>query len=209
MMRIALAKGRTAKKALELFRACGITFPSLEHTRKLIIPDESGNFEIVLTKPSDTAIYVQRGVCDCGIVGRDILVEDEPDVYTLFALGISKCTMCVAGKKGFVPAQKAHLRIATKFENTAKKIFEARDVSFELIKLNGSVELAPLLGMSDVIVDIVESGETLRENDLVVIEKLFEISACFIANKVALKTKKERIFSFMEKLKQADEELNR
>jgi len=200
LIKIAVAKGRVAKEAVKLLEAHQILFEDVEDTRKLIIEDVSGRYQIILVKPSDTAVYVEQGVADCGIVGRDILMEDEPDVYRLFSLDIGKCKMCVAGRAGTDIRGMHKIKAASKYVNSAKKYFEALGKDYEIIKLNGSVELAPLLHMSDVIVDIVQTGSTLKENGLVVLEDIYNISSVFIVNKAALKTKHEELKLLMNML---------
>lgn len=193
MLRIAVAKGRVAKEALAMMADHGIHFDDIEETRKLIIPDTLNQYELILVKPSDTAVYVEQGVADCGIVGKDILVEDNPDVYRLFALDIGRCKMCVAGRPETDFRKMEKVVAASKYVNSAKDFFNNIGIDYEIIKLNGSVELAPLLNMSDVIVDIVQTGSTLKENGLVVLEEIYDITSVFIANKAALKTKHDEM----------------
>lgn len=193
MIKIAVAKGRISKEAIRMLAEHQIYFEDPDDTRKLIITDAGNQYQIILVKPSDTAVYVQQGVADCGIVGRDILVEDDPDVYRLFALDIGKCKMCVAGKIGTDIHSMEKVKAASKYVNSAKAYFDSIGKDCEIIKLNGSVELAPLLNMSDVIVDIVQTGSTLKENGLVVLEEIYDISSVFIVNKAALKTKHDEL----------------
>ena len=191
---IALPKGRLGEKVYGLLERLGYGCPSLlENSRKLVFEDEQNNVRYFWVKPSDVAIYVETGVADVGVVGKDILLEQNPDVYELIDLGFGKCRMAVAGKKGeFLPLDKT-IKVATKFPNIAKKHFASKSREIDIIKLNGSIELAPILGMSDVIVDIVETGSTLRENDLEVYEDIVNISARFIANKTSFRFKTEEI----------------
>ncbi len=205
MIRIAVAKGRIAKEAIRLLAQHDICFEDIEETRKLIIADRSGEYEIILVKPSDTAVYVEQGVADCGIVGKDMLVEENPDVYRLFALNIGRCSMCVAGAPDTDFKSFDKVIAASKYVNSAKRYFDSIGKEYEIIKLNGSVELAPLLHMSDVIVDIVQTGSTLKENGLVVLEKIYDISSVFIANKAALKIKHDEIRKLMDILDETDE----
>lgn len=193
MIKIAVAKGRVSKEAIKMLEAHQIHFEESEESRKLILTDRDNRYQIILVKPSDTAVYVQQGVADCGIVGRDILIEDNPDVYRLFALDIGKCKMCIAGKKGTDIHAMEKVVAASKYINSAKTYFESIGKEYEIIKLNGSVELAPLLNMSDVIVDIVQTGSTLKENGLVILEEIYDISSVFIVNKAALKTKHDEL----------------
>lgn len=191
---IALPKGRLGEKVYNLLERLGYGCPSLlENSRKLVFEDEKNGVRYFWVKPSDVAIYVETGVADVGVVGKDILLEQSPDVYELIDLGFGKCRMAVAGKKGeFLPLDKT-IKVATKFPNIAKKHFSSKSREIDIIKLNGSIELAPILGMSDVIVDIVETGSTLRENDLEVYEDIVNISARFIANKTSFRFKTEQI----------------
>lgn len=201
MIRIAVAKGRVAKEALAMMAAHGIHFEDIEETRKLIVPNTENRYELILVKPSDTAVYVEQGVADCGIVGKDILVEDSPDVYRLFALDIGRCKMCVAGKPDVDFRKMERVVAASKYVNSAKEYFKSIGIDYEVIKLNGSVELAPLLNMSDVIVDIVQTGSTLRENGLVVLEEIYDITSVFISNKAALKTKHDEMEQLIQLFK--------
>ncbi len=191
---IALPKGRLGEKVYSLFESLGYGCPSIhENTRKLVFEDEQNCVRYFWVKPSDVAIYVETGVADVGVVGKDILLEQNPDVYELLDLGFGKCRMAVAGKKGeHLPLDKT-IKVATKFPNIAKKHFASKSREIDIIKLNGSIELAPILGMSDVIVDIVETGTTLKENDLDVYEDIVNISARFIANKTGFRFKTEKI----------------
>lgn len=191
---IALPKGRLGEKVYNLFERLGYGCPSIyENTRKLVFEDAENCVRYFWVKPSDVAIYVETGVADVGVVGKDILLEQNPDVYELLDLGFGKCRMAVAGKKGeHLPLDKT-IKVATKFPNIAKKHFASKSREIDIIKLNGSIELAPILGMSDVIVDIVETGTTLKENDLDVYEDIVNISARFIANKTGFRFKTEEI----------------
>lgn len=194
MINIALPKGRLGEKVYSLFEKLGYGCPAvLENSRKLVFEDEKNGVRYFWVKPSDVAIYVETGVADVGVVGKDILLEQNPDVYELLDLGFGKCRMAVAGKKGeMLPLDKT-IKVATKFPNIAKKHFASKSREIDIIKLNGSIELAPILGMADVIVDIVETGSTLRENDLDVYEDIVNISARFIANKTSFRFKTDEI----------------
>ena len=154
----------------------------------------------MLVKPSDVAIYVEHRAADVGIVGKDILLENKSDVYELLDLKIGKCRMAVAAPEGYVENPDRTLRVATKYVNIAKDFYGSRNRDIEIIKLNGSIELAPILGLSDVIVDIVETGNTLKENHLKVIEEFRDISARFIANKTSFKFENEMISDMLRKL---------
>ena len=207
MIKIAVAKGRVAKQAIKLFKEFGVTFSDFDLNRKLILNSDDGSVQMVLVKPSDTPIYVETGVCDCGIVGKDILFEDNPDVYRLFPLNIGRCKMCVAGFEGTNIRNMKNIVVASKFVNTAKGYFDSLDIKSKIIKINGSVELAPLLNMSDVIVDIVESGVTLKENGLCVLEEIFDIYSVFIVNKASLKMKHSSLKPFIENLQKASDRM--
>ena len=158
-----------------------------------------------LVKPSDVAIYVEHGAADIGIVGKDILAESGADVYELLDTGLGKCRMCVAGPKDFAEDQSRTLRVATKFVNIAKRYYAAQGRDIDIIKLNGSIELAPILGLSDVIVDIVETGTTLRENDLKVLTEFMPISARFIANRASYQFKRPQIDKLLRRLTEVTE----
>lgn len=191
---IALPKGRLGEKVYGLLEKLGYGCPAvLENSRKLVFEDEENGVRYFWVKPSDVAIYVETGVADVGVVGKDILLEQNPDVYELLDLGFGKCRMAVAGKKGEILPLDKTIKVATKFPNIAKKYFSSKSREIDIIKLNGSIELAPILGMSDVIVDIVETGSTLRENDLEVYTDIVNISARFIANKTSFRFKTEEI----------------
>ena len=159
-----------------------------------------------LVKPSDVAIYVEHGAADVGIVGKDILEESGADVYELLDTGLGKCRMCVAGPTDFADDPSRALRVATKFVNIAKAYYSSLGRDIEIIKLNGSIELAPILGLSDVIVDIVETGTTLKENNLKVLTEFMPISARFIANKASYKFKNKELLTLMEKLQEGTEQ---
>ena len=194
MLNIALPKGRLGEQAHELLAHAGYAEGSLSDMgRKLVVENEAAGVRYFLVKPSDVAIYVEHGAADLGIVGKDILEEDRPDVYELLDLKIGRCRMCVAAKRGFVDEGTSVLRVATKFTNIAERYYASLGREVDIIKLNGSVELAPLLGLSEVIVDIVESGKTLRDNDLAVVAEIMPVSARLIANKVVYQFKSAEI----------------
>lgn len=202
VLSVALPKGRLGEKVYDMFELAGYECPSVkENSRKLIFENDQKGVRFFWVKPSDVAIYVERGAADVGVVGKDILLEYEPEVYELMDMNLGKCRMAVAGKKGFRDDRKNTLRVATKFKNVAKKYYDSLGRDIDIIHLNGSIELAPILNMSDVIVDIVETGTTLKENDLEVLQTIFPISARFIANKASYKFKSELIDSVTESLK--------
>ena len=194
MINVALPKGRLGEKVYQILEEAGYPCPAiLEENRKLVFENEAAGVRYFWVKPSDVAIYVERAAADVGIAGKDILLEYQPEIYELLDLGVGKCRMCVAGKKDFRDRRDRTLRVATKFPKIAKGYYSAQSRDIDIIKLHGSIELAPLLGLSDVIVDIVETGKTLLENDLEVKQTIVPISARLIANKVSYKFKYEEI----------------
>lgn len=189
-LNVALPKGRLGEKVLAIFEEAGFPCPAIhEAGRKLIFENEEAKVRYFWVKPSDVAIYVERGAADIGVAGKDILLEYEPDIYELLDLKIGKCKMAVAAKKEFRDNPGRTLRVATKFSHIAADYYLSKGRDIDIIHLNGSIELAPILGLSDVIVDIVETGTTLRENDLIVVEDVVPISARLIANKASYKFK--------------------
>ena len=194
MINIALPKGRLGEKAYGMFEKAGFECPAIhEESRKLIFENPEKGVRYFWVKPSDVVIYVERGAADIGIAGKDIILEYSPDIYELADLGIGKCRMAVAAKKDFIDHRDRTLRVATKFPNIAKNYYASLSREIDIIKLNGSIELAPILGLSDVIVDIVETGKTLLENDLEPKSDIVNISARLIANKVSYKFKNDVI----------------
>ncbi len=194
MLNVALPKGRLGEKVYDMFEKSGFPCPSIkEPNRKLIFENEQVGVRYFWVKPSDVAIYVERGAADIGVAGKDILLEYNPDVYELLDLKLGKCRMAVAAKKDFHDDRNTTLRVATKFTNIASKFYAGKCRDIDIIHLNGSIEIAPILGLSDVIVDIVETGKTLLENDLEPIETILPISARLIANKSSYKFKQEEI----------------
>ena len=190
MINVALPKGRLGDKAYAVLERAGYPCPAMkEDNRKLTFVNEEIGICYFLVKPSDVAAYVERGAADIGIAGKDILLEYKPDVYELLDLQMGRCRMCVAGPKDFRDDHSGTLRVATKFPNIARAYYSAKSREIELIHLNGSIELAPLVGLSDVIVDIVETGKTLIENGLAPLEEIVPISARLIANKASFKFK--------------------
>ena len=194
MVNIALPKGRLGEKVYKMFKEAGFECPSIEEqNRKLIFENPEKGVRYFWVKPSDVAIYVERGAADIGVAGKDILLEYRPDVYELLDLNMGKCRMAVAAKKDFRDSRGRTLKVATKFPNIAATYYNEKCRDIDIIKLNGSIEIAPILGLSDVIVDIVETGKTLLENDLVPFETIVPISARLIANKAGYKFKNEAI----------------
>ncbi len=199
---IALPKGRLGEKAYALFEGIGFACPEiLEENRRLIFENEENRVRYFWAKPADVAIYVERGAADIGVVGKDILLEQEPDVYELLDLGMGRCRMAVAGPKGADRRTDRTLRVATKFPNIARKYYASQSREIEIIKLNGSIEIAPLVELSDVIVDIVETGKTLKENGLEPLADVVPISARLIANKAGYRFKHQRIEGLVEQLR--------
>ena len=203
MINIALPKGRLGEKVYSMFEKAGFECPSIkEENRKLIFENKEKGVRYFWVKPSDVSIYVERGAADIGVAGKDILLEYEPDVYELLDLNIGKCRMAVAAKKGFYDNTDTTLRVATKFSNIAERFYAEKCRDIDIIHLNGSIELAPILNLSDVIVDIVETGKTLYENNLEVVETVVPISARLIANKASFQFKNEVIEIIKNSLKE-------
>lgn len=201
MINVALPKGRLGEKIYDIFETAGYECPSIkEPNRKLIFENEEKGVRYFWVKPSDVSIYVERGAADIGVCGKDILAEYEPSVYELLDLKKGVCRMAVAAKKDFYDDGRNTLKVATKFVNCAKKYYASKCRDIDVIHLNGSIEIAPILGLSDVIVDIVETGATLKENDLEVVEEIFPISARLIANKSSFKFKTEEIETLIQKV---------
>lgn len=202
MLSVALPKGRLGSKVYKMLESIGYECPEiLEDTRKLIFVNEKAGVKYFLVKPSDVAIYVEYGAADIGVVGKDILYEGDFDIYELADLGFGMCRMAVAAKNDFREDFDRPLKVATKFTSIAKEYYAKKNREIEIIKLNGSIELAPVLGLSDVIVDIVETGTTLKENGLSVFEEILPISARLIANKSSFKFKEEEITKIVEAVK--------
>ena len=194
MLNIALPKGRLGERVYNMFASAGFECPALlENSRKLIFENPEAGVRYFWVKPSDVAISVERGAADIGGAGKDILREYSPDVYELLDLGSGICRMAVAAKKGLRDDPRRTLKVATKFSNIARTHYAAMGRDIDIIHLNGSIEIAPILGLSDVIVDIVETGTTLKENDLEVVETVVPISARLIANKASFKFKGSEI----------------
>ena len=203
MLNVALPKGRLGEKVYKMFAAAGFECPSIEEeNRKLIFENEEVGVRYFWAKPSDVPIYVERGAADIGVAGKDILLEYAPDVYEMLDLDLGKCRMAVAAKKDFRDDPRKTLRVATKFSNIAQSYYASIGRDIDIIHLNGSIEIAPILYLSDVIVDIVETGTTLKENNLEVAETIVPISARFIANKASFEFKKEQIETVLRHLSQ-------
>ncbi len=203
MINIALPKGRLGEKVYAMFEAAGYECPAIkENNRKLIFENEEKGLRYFWVKPSDVSIYVERGAADIGVAGKDILLEYEPDIYEMLDMNIGKCRMAVAAKKEFRDNSERTLKVATKFVNIARQYYASIGRDIDIIKLNGSIEIAPILGLSDVIVDIVETGTTLKENDLEVKETVVPISARLIVNKTAFKFKTVQIEQILRDIKE-------
>ena len=201
MIQIALPKGHAAQKAYERMAQAGYECPAiLEKNRKLTFENPEKGVRYFWVKPSDVSIYVERGAADIGIVGKDVLLEYRPDVYELLDLKMGKCRMCVAGPEDFYDDHSRLLRVATKFPHIATEYYKSRSRDIDIIRLNGSIELAPILGLSDVIVDIVETGKTLQENHLVVLEEIVPISARLICNRVSYQFRQKEVFNLQAQL---------
>ena len=203
MINIALPKGRLGDKVYDLMETLGYECPEMrEDSRKLIFENEEKGVKYFLVKPSDVAIYVEYGAADIGVVGKDVLLESDASVYELLDLGFGKCNMAVAAKTDFREDVTRPLRVATKFPNIARSYYESKNREIEIIKLYGSIELAPIVGLSDVIVDIVETGKTLRENGLEVRETIVPISARLIANKSSFMFKEDEILRIKDRIRE-------
>ncbi len=202
MLNVALPKGRLGDKVYRLLESIGYECPELlQDSRKLIFLNEKAGVKYFLVKPSDVAIYVEYGAADIGVVGKDVLDEGDFDIYELLNLNLGICKMAVAAKNDFREDLDRPLRVATKYPRIAKNFYAKKNREIEIIKLNGSIELAPVLGLSDVIVDIVETGKTLKENGLRVYEDILPISARLIANKSAFNFKGEEITKIITAVK--------
>ncbi len=201
MINVALPKGRLGEKVYDVFEKAGYECPSIkEPNRKLVFENEEKGIRYFWVKPSDVSIYVERGAADIGVCGKDILEEYSPAVYELLDMKTGICRLAVAGKKGFYDDGQKTLKVATKFVNSAKRYYAEKSREIDIIHLNGSIELAPILGLSDVIVDIVETGATLKENNLEVMETIFPISARLISNKASFKFKNEEIETLVQRV---------
>ncbi len=191
MITFALAKGRLAEKTVDLLIKCNIDCINiLEPTRKLELFDVSGEYRFIFVKPTDVPTYVEHGIADIGVCGKDTLLEADASILEMLDLGFSKCKLCIAGYTDDYPI---NTRVATKYVKFAKRVFAEKSMNVEIIKLNGSVELGPVLGLSDVIVDVVESGNTIKDNGLKVLEELEDSSARLIVNRTSLRLKQDKI----------------
>ena len=202
-LNVALPKGRLGERVYAMFAQAG--FPCeelLDPKRKLIFENPEAGVRYFWVKPSDVPVYVERGAADVGVAGNDILLEYGPDIYELLDLNVGKCRMCVAARTGFRDDPDKTLRVATEFPHITRAYYSARSRDIDIIRLHGSIEIAPILDLTDVIVDIVETGTTLRENDLTPIETIVPISARLIANKVSFKFKHEAIQTLYEGLRE-------
>ena len=200
MINVALPKGRLGEKVYKMFEKAGYGCEGIFEGRKLVFENREAGIRYFWVKPSDVPIYVERGAADVGACGRDILLEYEPDVYELKDLGTGFCRMVVAAPKGFRDEGEYPLRVATKFVNIAQDYYSSKGRDIDIIRLNGSIEIAPILGLSDVIVDLVETGNTLRENNLEVYEEIMDISTRLITNKSGYNFKSEAIGRLIERL---------
>jgi len=192
MLKVAMPKGRIYKQAFRMFHEAGLSIPEeADDSRRLIIPFPEADMEFILAKPVDVPTYVEYGVADIGVVGKDVLMEENRDVYELLDLGIARCRMSVIALPDWEPVMNP--RVATKYPNIASQYFRERGQQVEVIKLNGSIELAPMIKLADRIVDMVETGQTLRENGLVEMEEIFQITSRLIANRVSYRMKNTEI----------------
>lgn len=204
MINIALPKGRLGEDVYGMLRKAGYECDGvMSDSRKLVFENPVTGVRYFWVKPADVGVYVERGAADLGVVGKDILLETRADVYELLDLNVGVCMMAVAGPKDFTYDGMKTVRVATKFPGIASSYYSALGKDIDIVKLNGSIEIAPLLGLTDVIVDIVETGRTLRENNLEVIDKIVDISARLIANRASYKFKSDRIRELTDKLSQA------
>ena len=206
-LRIALTKGRLERDTVAMFERIGFDCTAVhEKGRKLILPIGDNHFEVVLAKAADVITYVEHGVCDLGVVGKDTIIENGSSFYEVLDLGFGKCKFALAAPKGTdFYSGYASKTIATKYPNVARSFFEGKGMDVKIIKIEGSVELAPLLGLSDAIIDIVETGSTLKENGLEVIEKVCDISARLIVNTASMKLRKQEIDTLINQMEQAKE----
>ena len=203
---LAISKGRLQADALGLLRRAGLRLSNDSlSTRRLAIEDESGCYRLIFVKPADVPVYVEHGVADCGIVGRDVLLESEPDLLQPLALDIGACRIVVAAKTEAIFNRFGMLRVATKYPHIAAKHFGARGIAVDLIELSGSVELAPVLGLADCIVDLVETGRTLMENGLSIVEVIARSSARLVVNRASYQLKAEAVGQFIGSLDQASQ----
>lgn len=202
-------EGRLGEKIYDMFESAGYECPEIkEESRKLIFENLEKGVRYFWVKPSDVAIYVERGSADIGVAGKDIILESEPNVYELLNLKRGKCRMMVAGKKDWVDDTDKTLRVATKFPNIASQYYNSKSRDIDIVKLNGSIEIAPILGLTDVIVDIVETGNTLKANNLEAKEEIENISARLISNKASFKFKTKEIEAIKSSLNKVGEKID-
>ncbi len=199
MLKIALPKGRLFEESLELFLKKGIIQEGFEEGRRLSV--RVGDYEFLLVKPFDVPVYVENGVADLGVVGKDVLLERKPDLYVLFDLGIGFCRIVVAGKEENREKylKSSYIKVATKYPRITQEFFSEKGVKCKVIPLSGSVELAPLIGLSDFIVDLVQTGRTLRENNLAVIEEITTSTAMLVCNRASYRNKKAEVLQVLER----------
>lgn len=203
MLNIALPKGRLGDQVYRLFSGIGYECAAIyEDNRKLVFENPERRVRYLLVKPSDVPIYVEHGAADVGVAGKDVLLEAQPDAYELMDLKIGRCRLCVAAKNGYIENRDRALRVATKYPRVARDHYASVNREIEIIKLNGSIELAPILGLSDVILDVVESGKTLQENDLSVLETVHPVTARLIANRSSYMFKQDLIREMVGKLRE-------
>lgn len=204
MITIATPRGRLLRETVELFKRASIDITEIiEDSRKLIFEFEEARIRLLIVRPTDVASYVEYGAADCGIVGKDTLMEQDCNLYEPLDLGIGKCKMVVAAPKGFEESGRSSLRIASKYPKIASDFYNKKGIGTEVIKLYGSVELAPIIGLCDAIVDLTATGETLKKNELEIVEVVAEISAKFVVNKVSMKIKSKEIKELLVKLEEA------
>lgn len=202
---IAIPKGRLGEQTISMLQNAGIGKTIDEKSRKLVFEDKNKDIKFLLLKNSDVITYVENGIADIGISGKDMIMEQGADIYELYKMNIGKCKMSIAGIKGKkIFNENEVLKVATKFTETAKKYFLNKNQKIKIIKLNGSIELAPILGLSDVIVDIVETGNTLKANGLEVLEDMYNINAVVISNMISYKFKREKIKEIINIIRQED-----
>lgn len=207
---VAIPKGRLGSQTIDMFKSAGIGETIDEDSRKLIFEDKERDIKFMLLKNSDIITYVENGVADIGISGKDMIMEKNADIYELYKMNIGKCKMSVAGIKGRkIFKDDTILKVATKFPESSKKYFDSKGQKIKIIKLNGSIELAPILGLSDVIVDIVETGNTLKANGLEVFDDMYNINAMIISNKISYKFKRKEIKEIIEIIQKEDEEVDK
>ncbi|MBQ7845375.1 MAG: ATP phosphoribosyltransferase [Clostridia bacterium] len=203
MITLALAKGRLAEQTFTLLENLGIDCSEPRNPgRQLVLWDKKNNIRFILVKPSDVPTYVDHGVADLGVVGKDTLLESGRPLYEVLDLTFGRCKLCIAGyaDQSNSPVTRATFRVATKYPRVARSFYDSKGQTIEIIELHGSVELGPVIGLSDVILDIVESGSTLKANGLSVLEDVCDVSARLVCNRVSMKTKRERIRSLIDGL---------